>query len=571
MSRSALQVALPVLLVVLAGCGGFAADPFESQPDRDVYGVDEPLDPTELGTADDEFEDEPPWLDSSGDDHQLHHDQLYETSVELLEERAHTRVTGARISADDDVVLENAGVHHTGPDGTTYASEHLIDGPHAHLLEPPTGAHTDLDRAEQYHDAEVGFTRLEYANGSVAHERGTTQSVAYEPQLRTILMQTEDVTVTPLEGAGDDEEPRYHVAVSGEDAPMPFDSTEPFSLELHVTERGLVEYARLEGTIDTDEVTVREAFDDHDALTVEEQLYVVNVDDTTVEEPDWIDEAHEAIDHPSFADGPDWLPTGERTHVDRYELQDAHQSALGSTTWTKTSTATVTADGERYVDNQFTERYDPDADQTALEGAIDGEYPDLVGGAFDWMDENASAVETWATSRAGYQQTQYGNDTVSYGEWSPGWGGFGAGTLPQFGHPLQLAEDVQVVPYEDDGERYYELISNTPDRHSPFLEHEPFRVELHVTEDGVIERATLEGTVRVNETGIDPALVDDQETVTLEEELVTDVGDTEVAEPGWLEDAREAIDDDDVEYADVDDSGEGDEDNGNNSGEVAAD
>lgn len=273
---SRLSLLLVLLVVLTAGCNGISSG--TSAPDREPYGVDEPLESslatpganvaglTEEGFQNDSF---------VRDHHEVLKNQSYATA----------QTTTATLS-NGTVVLENE------------QSMRIDAANRRSLRHTQTTGSWNLDVREtdrqrdtaQYRSENDQFAigqpvvRIEHGNGTVEYDRG------YDTSLRMEVYNH----ISPLRDAEELEivretyaDGRYTV-VTGTDpaADSVFLDDEPFTVRAYIRDDGLIRYVTVEAAIRRNGERVH----------IAQEFVVEDIGEVSVERPDWYEEAREELD-----------------------------------------------------------------------------------------------------------------------------------------------------------------------------------------------------------------------------------------------------------------------------------
>ncbi|UTF54911.1 hypothetical protein [Natronosalvus rutilus] len=298
MTRRALQIIFVVALITLAGCNGFAAAPFEdSSPDREAYGVDEPLDPEEIETEFDE--DVPPGIPSdetgsidTGPLSQAHSEAIRGTTYRQHIRSVVTLENGTTLIDNRASLAANPAV------GIFHATERFEGRfPTQH---PPSRARADvpldgLTAAEQWinHSESEQVGVYEYENGSTRYAQTMVGFVGYYSTQQSMIHFAENVSVQRFQDDGD----RYYRLSSETPRNNNYLEDEPFEFEAYVTSEGVIVYASLEGTMRLEDSPLAQRFDGGEregrTITVQQVATTTDINETDLEEPDWVETARE--------------------------------------------------------------------------------------------------------------------------------------------------------------------------------------------------------------------------------------------------------------------------------------
>ncbi|MFP9193028.1 hypothetical protein [Natronosalvus vescus] len=303
MTRHALHLTFVVALVALAGCSGFAADPFDDDPDRDAFDVDTPLDPDsiEAEPSESDLEEHPEWYPAD-DDGKFHPGPL------LSEHNNHIMENGvieqSSIDATDEngtVVLHNtATLFHDPNVPRFYVVEHF-GGEYRAWDGAPRSGPPDLQRAEQWYNDTDSYVEFEHDNGTVAYDRSFGHYVGAFTHVGLIVSDASDVSVTSFDDGG---ATYYYVHSTTPDESGRFVEDEPFELELYVDEDGFIVFASVEGTLNLDQREYDGPInEEYDTLEVEETMRFGNLQEDSFEEPEWLETAREEVDDGSADEG----------------------------------------------------------------------------------------------------------------------------------------------------------------------------------------------------------------------------------------------------------------------------
>ncbi len=285
---SRLAVALVVLAVVLAGCGGFAGG--DEPPDREPYGVDEGINPS----GEDESEVLLTGLTTEG---VTNASELGEAHREAIGNRSYTIETEYEyvIAEGDETFRQTSNsTISIDPDAETvrlrgrYRSE-------GNVSDVPTADEPNKTGDQWLGDR--GVTRIEYENGSVEYAppqgAATTGSERIDTADRSLLSPLEGSVVPTTAGAVDAEDGTYYVVngsetVSGDEAEYGQESRE-VDVRALVREDGLIRQ-----TVAEQEMIM----EDGERIRIARTTEVTAVGETDVERPDWYEEAIAALPEP---------------------------------------------------------------------------------------------------------------------------------------------------------------------------------------------------------------------------------------------------------------------------------
>ncbi|MFC7231525.1 hypothetical protein ACFQMM_09155 [Saliphagus sp. GCM10025308] len=298
MTRFALQVIVVVALIALAGCNGFAASPFEdSSPNRETYGVEEPLDPEEIETEFDENAT-PPGIPNN-ESGSVDVDRLSRTHADATQGTTYRQHIRSVITLENGTTLidNHASLAADPAAGTFHATERFAGRfPTQH---PPSRFGFPLDgltAAEQWVTRSPEFEQvgtLEYANGSTRYERIRSGFVGYYRTQQSMIRLAENVSVERLEDDGD----RYYRLSSETPRYDNYLEDEPFEFEAYVDSEGVIVYAAIEGTMRLEDSPIGQRSDEEEregrTITVQEIATTTDINETDLEEPDWVETARE--------------------------------------------------------------------------------------------------------------------------------------------------------------------------------------------------------------------------------------------------------------------------------------
>lgn len=296
MTTVALRTVAVVALLVLAGCSsGFGSD----RPDRDPYGVDDPVDV------------------STGDSERvlpgLTNDELEDVN-ELRE--AHRGVLGNRsyrVYTRTDYTSENGS--------TSYALEQQehIDygsrkfyvhseerGAYPGIRRPATADDLDENRTiELWIDRDHHLQRTEFENGTVSYDDEIRSSLTSgESRIFRTLHSIEESSVGSATIEGDE---YYLIQGKSNDQYWHGTTNQSVSATVYVHESGLVRHYRLEGDI----------LVDGEELRVREEVTLYDGGETSVEPPGWYEEAIDDRSSGTGEGGTDEEETDEEGTDDR--------------------------------------------------------------------------------------------------------------------------------------------------------------------------------------------------------------------------------------------------------------
>jgi len=291
-TRRALQIAVPVFLILLAGCSGFAADPLEDGTDREPYGVDEPLHSEDLATQSetDRPADAPAWTPDDWDGGTVDTALLMDNHTEALSDRSFTTASVAQVTDEEGtVVLENQFEQIEDWQAGEVLVTAEVAGEYAHFSQ--SGTDTAPTAAEYWGSTDAEYTQLEYHNGTTEYDHGyALTGELYTVHIQAMIRAAEDAEITQYQF----ENTTYHQVNATMTNTGPYTDDSPGSLEFYVHEDGYIVEATLETTLDPGMVA-DDLASDADELTLEEQYRLTDLDETTVDEPDWLAEAEAAV------------------------------------------------------------------------------------------------------------------------------------------------------------------------------------------------------------------------------------------------------------------------------------
>ena len=315
MTRRALQFAVVAALVTLAGCSGFAADPFDDEPDRDPFDVDAPLDPDSIETnqSNSDLENHPEWY-PAGDDEEFHPGPLLSDHNNHVMENGVVEQSSIRVTDENGtVVLHNTATLIHDPSFSRYHVVEHFDGEYRDWDGAPRYGPPDLQRAEQWHNSTDSYVEFEHDNGSVSYDSSPGNYVGAFTHVGRIVSGTSDVSVTSFNDSGTT---YYYVHSTTPDESDRFVEDEPFELELYVDEDGFIVFASVEGTLDLDQRQYDGPInEEYDTLEVEENVQFTHPQADSFEEPEWLDEAREEVDDDSDDEEYDDQPVDARSQM----------------------------------------------------------------------------------------------------------------------------------------------------------------------------------------------------------------------------------------------------------------
>ncbi|MCU4751552.1 hypothetical protein OB919_06100 [Halobacteria archaeon AArc-curdl1] len=295
MTQRALLIALPVvLLVTLAGCSSLAADPFDTDVDRDRYTVDAPLDPDEITDAHEPTDTDEllPGLPADETD-EIDTGMLRQEHRNALGNQSRTYYFESETILENGTTLVNNSAE-LGHDPTTNAY---------HLTEQLTGSEStwrgfgdDFEpplRVEKWDPGDAdAFGRYEHANGSVQYEANDRGFVGYYSPTTNLLHRAEAYDIEVYDA--DQRYYRLHSTTPREnDRDLYVEDT--FEAEVILDEDGVIVYAKIEGELDM--AAVSDTGDvDNGTATYTEVATITGIGETTLEEPAWLEEAREATE-----------------------------------------------------------------------------------------------------------------------------------------------------------------------------------------------------------------------------------------------------------------------------------
>lgn len=251
-------------------------------------------------------------------------------------------------------------------------------------------------------------------------------------------------------------------------------------------------------------------------------------------DPDEITDEREPTETDELLPG---LPTDDADEIDTSTLRDEHQNALGDQSRTyHFETETVLENGTSLLDNTAQAEHDPETNTYRLTEQLNGSEPYWNGFSDDF--DPPLRVEKWDSGGSdAFGRYVHANGSVQYEADDKGF----IGHYSSVEMLLHRAEEYDIEVYDAD-QRYYRLYSTTPrENDRDIYIEDTFEVELILNEDGVIVYAKLEGQLDMTAmpTEID---VDDETATHTEFAAVTDIGETSLEEPEWVEQARAETD-----------------------------
>ncbi|MFP9059813.1 hypothetical protein ACLI4R_04680 [Natrialbaceae archaeon A-chndr2] len=302
MTRRALLVALPVvLLVTLAGCSSLAADPFDTDVDRDSYTVDAPIDPDEITDEREPTDTDQLLPGLPGDEtHEIDTDRLRQEHQNALGDQSRTYLFETETVLENGTPLaDNTAELRHDPTTNAYHLTEQLNGSeptwrgYGDDFEPPV-------RVEKWDPGDVdSFGRYEHANGSVQYEADDRGFVGYYSPAESILLRAESYDDVEVYDA-DQRYYRLHSTTPRENDRDHY-VEDTFEAEVILDEDGVIVYAKLEGELDM--AAISTDFDAENMTATHTELAAVTgIDETTLEEPAWLEEAREETETDTEAD-----------------------------------------------------------------------------------------------------------------------------------------------------------------------------------------------------------------------------------------------------------------------------
>ncbi|GAB3019319.1 hypothetical protein [Natronobiforma cellulositropha] len=259
------RLAAVVLVVLLAGCGGFAG---EGAVDREPFGVEEPLESSLAGgeTA----EAVAPGLASDG---VFDGDALYDAHHRALDGQSYTQsIRGEYVDERTVVGTYDLEVESAERGRTVLATKHI------------RGEHGDLEAGVRTHWIDDGerIVRTDAVNGSVSYSRERPQQV-WTP-LAWVVTSLAEANETSVEWIGQHQgEDLYRLETDGGQVPFTFEANETHAVNALVRGDGLVVQYDLWAT------------DTETGLEYAERTTHTRLGETRPEPPAWLTEAREAL------------------------------------------------------------------------------------------------------------------------------------------------------------------------------------------------------------------------------------------------------------------------------------
>lgn len=282
--RAGLVLAV-VSLTLLAGCSGFSAVGFENETDRTAYGVEQPLDPETIETEADESS-QPLLPGLSTDPDEIARGTLREKHVDTFSDSTYTvQYRSTTVLENGTVAIDNtAHIQWDNRNGTGLLRE-SFDGTLVHA----DGGHSELrDRStiETYYNTTDWYSRHTLENGTVSFSQETYYFAGSRSTAGDILSEAHEYELTVYEDDGD----RYYHLHSSTPVEYSAFADDGFTVDLYLTDDGRIAYASLEGEIALDRT--RMPYDGGTA-TVRESVRFSAHNETTLEEPAWLETARE--------------------------------------------------------------------------------------------------------------------------------------------------------------------------------------------------------------------------------------------------------------------------------------
>ncbi|WP_114576787.1 hypothetical protein [Saliphagus sp. LR7] len=301
---SRLAVVLVACLVLTAGCGGFSASSNDPAPDREPYGVEESVNAsTEEETGGEQLL---PGLTTEGLTDEIHLQEAHRDAIDNETFTVRTETESLDESANGTEPRTTKTTSYVDPDAGTVFGVTRINRSDA---DSGSGVDRSAIRAvEQWHGDET-LTRLEFENGSVEYPSIANQSMSRNETIRQ-AMERPLVFIGSLEntttvGAVDAEDGTYYVVEGSmnDSSAIEDGTTREVEVRALVREDGLVR-----------QTVVNESYDTRgERTTINRTIEIVDVGETTVERPDWYDEALAAQPEESESGGSNETPGGART------------------------------------------------------------------------------------------------------------------------------------------------------------------------------------------------------------------------------------------------------------------
>lgn len=307
MARLALLLVL--LIATTAGCNGLADGGTDvGDRDRGNFDVDEPLDSSVSSEGSDAGDDRVPVTDGGRIDDSM----VYDAHEAAIRDQGRSQSVHTAISVVDEggePVFETEQYMQYDDSAGRFSVHERVTG---ESPEPIDGRRLP-DRAAgepvafEFWDGDRTLLRVAPENESVEYQEDPfVPFVPGDWRLRTAFSSVGPVDVDRFETEGR----TYYELTADEPAPgSPFLGDEPFSFTAQIREDGLIKGYRMQGTIR----------DDGELLTVSEAVTVYDVGETSLERPDWYDEAIEAIDDDDSTNEIDW----DDEDVDEIEPNDS--------------------------------------------------------------------------------------------------------------------------------------------------------------------------------------------------------------------------------------------------------
>ncbi|MFC4989539.1 hypothetical protein [Saliphagus infecundisoli] len=303
MSRLA-AVVLVACLVLTAGCGGFSASSNDPAPDREPYGVEESVD----ASVEEETEGEQllPGLTTEGLTNVANLRKVHGDAIGNETFTVRTETESLSDSENESEPRTTETTRYVDPDAGTVFGVTRINQSDA---DPGSGVDRSPIRAvEQWHGDET-LTRFEFENGSVEYPSSGDGSVSRNETVRQAMtgpvVSLGSLENTTTVGTVDAEDGTYYVVEGSmnDSSAIEDGTTREVEVRALVREDGLVR-----------QTVVNQSYGgDGERTTINETIEIVDVGETTVERPDWYDEALAAQPAESASEEANETSGGART------------------------------------------------------------------------------------------------------------------------------------------------------------------------------------------------------------------------------------------------------------------
>ncbi|WP_207587337.1 hypothetical protein [Halomontanus rarus] len=273
---SRLSLLLVLLVVLTAGCNGISSG--SNVPDRDPYGVDDPLESSLANPGENVA-----GLTEEG----VQNDSFVRDHYEVLSNQSYTtNQTTTATLANGTVLLESRESTLIDVENQRSLRRAQTTGTWNLSVRENDRERTTVEYRAENDGVSIGrpIVRIERGNGTVEYERGYDLSprTAVNSRLGP-LRDAEEIEIDRIRYTDD-----HYTVVRGTEpaAESVFLEDEPFSVQMLIRDDGLIYYVSLEATIERND----------ERVVVDQEFIVDDTEEVSIDQPDWYEEALEELD-----------------------------------------------------------------------------------------------------------------------------------------------------------------------------------------------------------------------------------------------------------------------------------